>query len=62
MGKDGKEHSKAPKIQRLVTPVRLQRKRRRLAIKKAKITKVQSSSQNADISSEVRDSEKRGVS
>jgi len=31
--------SKAPKIQRLVTPVRLQRKRRRLAIKKARQVK-----------------------
>ena len=38
--KDGKEHSKAPKIQRLVTPVTLQRKRRRLALKKGRIVKV----------------------
>jgi len=34
--KNGKKHSKAPKIQRLVTPVTLQRKRRRNALKKAK--------------------------
>jgi len=34
--KNGKKHSKAPKIQRLVTPVTLQRKRRRAALKKAK--------------------------
>lgn len=32
--KKGKEVSKAPKIQRLVTPVKLQRKRRRMALKK----------------------------
>mmetsp|Transcript_6326 Transcript_6326/g.7663 ORF Transcript_6326/g.7663 Transcript_6326/m.7663 type:complete len:98 (+) Transcript_6326:190-483(+) len=32
--KKGKEVSKAPKIQRLVTPLKLQRKRRRLALKK----------------------------
>lgn len=32
--KKGKERSKAPKIQRLVTPRRLQRKRARLAVKK----------------------------
>merc|ERR1712160_98590 len=31
--KGGKEYSKAPKIQRLVTPVRLQRKRHMLAVK-----------------------------
>ncbi|KAM7540053.1 hypothetical protein Aperf_G00000032951 [Anoplocephala perfoliata] len=36
--KDGKkERSKAPKIQRLVTPVRLQRKRRHRALKKKRI-------------------------
>uniref|UniRef100_A0A061R964 40S ribosomal protein S6 n=1 Tax=Tetraselmis sp. GSL018 TaxID=582737 RepID=A0A061R964_9CHLO len=35
----GKTHSKAPKIQRLVTPLRLQRKRRREAIKKNKLAK-----------------------
>ena len=29
-----KEYTKAPKIQRLVTPQRLQRKRRRIAIKR----------------------------
>jgi len=34
--KNGKKHSKAPKIQRLVTPLTLQRKRRRVAVKKAK--------------------------
>lgn len=34
--KKGKKHSKAPKIQRLVTPVALQRKRRRAAIKKSR--------------------------
>lgn len=38
--KDGKTHSKAPKIQRLVTPTMLQRKRRRRAIKRERITKV----------------------
>lgn len=36
--KNGKTHSKAPKIQRLVTPVTLQRKRRRAALKKRRIT------------------------
>ena len=36
----GKTHTKAPKIQRLVTPAKLQRKRRRLAIKKNRIVKV----------------------
>jgi small subunit ribosomal protein S6e len=35
----GKKRSKAPKIQRLVTPVTLQRKRRRIAIKKKRIVK-----------------------
>jgi len=34
--KNGKKHSKAPKIQRLVTPLTLQRKRRRAALKKGK--------------------------
>merc|ERR1711907_753317 len=32
--KGGKEYSKAPKIQRLVTPVQLQRKRHRVALKR----------------------------
>ena len=40
--KDGKTHSKAPKIQRLVTPTMLQRKRRRRAIKRERISKVPS--------------------
>merc|ERR1712070_359592 len=35
----GKKQSKAPKIQRLVTPLTLQRKRARAAVKKAKIAK-----------------------
>ena len=35
----GKKVSKAPKIQRLVTPLTLQRKRRRIALKKKKISK-----------------------
>ncbi|GBF91680.1 40S ribosomal protein S6 [Raphidocelis subcapitata] len=35
--KKGKKHSKAPKIQRLVTPASLQRKRARAAIKKARV-------------------------
>jgi small subunit ribosomal protein S6e len=35
----GKKRSKAPKIQRLVTPLTLQRKRRRVAIKKARVAK-----------------------
>ena len=39
--KDGKKHSKAPKIQRLVTPLTLQRKRHRRAIKRERITKVE---------------------
>lgn len=39
-GKDGKTHSKAPKIQRLVTPLTLQRKRRRNHLKKERIAKV----------------------
>lgn len=37
-GKDGKMRNKAPKIQRLVTPTRLQRKRR---VRKAIVTKVE---------------------
>lgn len=35
----GKKRSKAPKIQRLVTPLTLQRKRRRIALKKQRIAK-----------------------
>jgi small subunit ribosomal protein S6e len=35
----GKKRSKAPKIQRLVTPLTLQRKRRRIAIKRARVAK-----------------------
>lgn len=38
----GKEVSKAPKIQRLVTPLTLQRKRARIADKKKKIAKANS--------------------
>ena len=38
--KDGKTHSKCPKIQRLVTPLTLQRKRHRAHIKREKIIKV----------------------
>lgn len=38
--KGDKTHSKAPKIQRLVTPLTLQRKRHRRAIKKGRIDKV----------------------
>ena len=38
--KDGKTHSKAPKIQRLITPATLQRKRHRVALKKRAIDKV----------------------
>lgn len=37
--KTGKKNSKAPKIQRLVTPLTVQRKRHRVSIKKAKIAK-----------------------
>ena len=37
---NGKTHSKAPKIQRLVTPQTLQRKRRLAAIKRNRIIKV----------------------
>ena len=37
---NGKTHRQNVKIQRLVTPERLQRKRRRAAIKKGRITKV----------------------
>jgi len=36
---NGKKHSKSPKIQRLVTPLKLQRKRAREAIKKNRIAK-----------------------
>ena len=39
-GKDGKSHSKAPKIQRLVTPLTLQRKRRRASLKRQAHEKV----------------------
>lgn len=35
----GKKRGKAPKIQRLVTPIMLQRKRRRVAEKKKRIVK-----------------------
>lgn len=35
----GKKRSKAPKIQRLVTPLTLQRKRQRVAIKKERVAK-----------------------
>ena len=35
--KKGKKHSKAPKIQRLVTPASLQRKRRVAAVKKSRV-------------------------
>merc|ERR1711907_90175 len=37
--KGGKEYSKAPKIQRLVTPVQLQRKRPRVALKRQRAEK-----------------------
>jgi len=37
--KNGKEYKKAPKIQRLVTPVRLQRKRHMVALKKSRAVK-----------------------
>ena len=37
--KAGKKHSRAPKIQRLVTPLTLQRKRHRASVKKARIAK-----------------------
>ena len=40
IGKDGKSHSKAPKIQRLVTPLTLQRKRRRASLIRRKQEKV----------------------
>nr|GEV80150.1 hypothetical protein [Tanacetum cinerariifolium] len=40
--KAGKEVSKAPKIQRLVTPLTLQRKRARIADKKKRIAKAKS--------------------
>lgn len=38
----GKNCSKAPKIQRLVTPLTLQRKRARIAEKKKRVTKAKS--------------------
>merc|ERR1719183_1062450 len=37
--KNGVEYSKAPKIQRLVTPVQLQRKRHRVALKRGRAEK-----------------------
>merc|ERR1712167_244405 len=37
--KGGKEYNKAPKIQRLVTPVQLQRKRHRVALKRQRAEK-----------------------
>merc|ERR1711977_593071 len=37
--KTGKEYSKAPKIQRLITPVQLQRKRHRVALKRGRAEK-----------------------
>ena len=39
VSKTGKKNSKAPKIQRLVTPATLQRKRHRASLKKRKIEK-----------------------
>jgi len=39
--KKGKEHFRSPKIQRLVTPVTLHRKRRRIALKKRRFEKNQ---------------------
>ncbi len=38
--KDGKKHVKCPKIQRLVTPARLQRKRAEIGVKRHRIEKV----------------------
>ena len=43
--KNGKKHSKAPKIQRLVTPATLQRKRRRAAVKRTRIGKAREEKQ-----------------
>ena len=43
--KNGKKHSKAPKIQRLVTPATLQRKRRRTAAKRQRIEKAREEKQ-----------------
>jgi len=43
-GKTGKKHSKAPKIQRLVTPLCLQRKRAKVAVKKQRIAKCKAES------------------
>ncbi|CAH9144833.1 unnamed protein product [Cuscuta epithymum] len=43
--KKGKEVSKAPKIQRLVTPLTLQRKRARIAQKKQRIAKAKTEAQ-----------------
>ena len=40
--KAGKEHSRAPKIQRLVTPLTLQRKRHRASVKKSRVAKAKS--------------------
>merc|ERR1712167_486113 len=37
--KGGKEYQKAPKIQRLVTPVQLQRRRHRVALKRQRAEK-----------------------
>jgi hypothetical protein len=42
---NGKTHSKAPKIQRLVTPLTLQRKRRRNSLKRDRIVKVRTPSE-----------------
>jgi len=39
---NGKKHSKAPKIQRLVTPLTLQRKRRRASLKRQRIERKKS--------------------
>ena len=40
--KAGKKHSRAPKIQRLVTPLTLQRKRHRASVKKSRVAKAKS--------------------
>lgn len=40
--KDGKKHVRCPKIQRLITPARLQRKRAEISVKRKRIEKVPS--------------------
>merc|ERR1712149_112982 len=59
--KGGKEYNKAPKIQRLVTPVQLQRKRHRVALKRqrAEKNKTEKASYRALVAQRLREAKER---